>query len=399
MRRFLSGCAAAMVLLGAGAASADVVKVGLIVSYSGAFAMWGTQFQQAIEAYQAVNGKTVKGPDGKEHEIQFIYRDAASAGPDKAKQLAEELVVRDKVKFLAGFELSPHAMAVGEIATQGKVPVIIMNAATASITRGSPYYVRVSFTIPQLAVPAAQWAAKSGFKRMYTIVSDFAPGYDAELYFTKTFKAGGAEIVGSARTPIQETNFGVYMEKVLQAKPDALFMFQPAGSPSIAFIKAFAERGLKAANVQLIGGGETQETFLPNFNDDLIGTVTTAQYTPTNTYPENIKLKDQLRKMFADKAQVDAASVSAWDGTNVIYRAVAALGPDAEGLKYVDFIKGKTFDSPRGKFTIDPVERDIIQDVDVRRVQKVDGKLANVVIGKIENVKDPWKLDNPPKAN
>ena len=350
-------------------------------------------------AYQATYGKTVKGPDGREHEIQYVYRDAASSGPDKAKQLAEELVVRDKVKFLAGFELSPHAMAVGEISMQAKIPVIIMNAATASITRGSPYYVRVSFTIPQLTVPAAQWAAKSGFKRVYTIVSDFAPGYDAEEYFIKTFKAAGGDIVASTRTPMQETNFGVYMEKILQMKPDALFMFQPAGSPSIAFIKAFGERGLKAAGIQLIGGGETQETFLSNFNDDVIGTVTTAQYSPINTNPENVRLKEQLRKTFGDKAQVDAASVAAWDGTNLIYRAVAALGPSADGLAYVDFAKGKTFDSPRGKFTIDPVERDIVQDIDVRRVEKVDGKLANVVIGKIEMVKDPWKLDHPPKAN
>jgi branched-chain amino acid transport system substrate-binding protein len=399
MRRLTGAAVAACLLFFADGTSADTVKVGLIVSYSGAFAMWGTQFQQAVEAYQAAYGKTVKGPDGKEHEIQFLYRDAASAGPDKAKQLAEELILRDKVKFLSGFELSPHAMAVGETATLAKVPVVIMNAATASITRGSPYYVRVSFTIPQITVPAAQWAAKNGFKKAFTIVSDYAPGYDAESYFIKEFKAAGGEIVGSARTPLRETNFGVYMEQVLQAKPDALFMFQPAGSPSIAFIKAFAERGLKAAGVQLIGGGETQETFLPNFTDDVIGTVTTAQYTPTNTYPDNIKMKEQLHKLFGDKSQVDAASVAAWDGANVIYRAIAALGPGAEGLKYVDFIKGKTFNSPRGQIMIDPVERDIIQDVDIRRVEKVNGQLANVVIGNVKMVKDPWKLENPPKGN
>src|SRR5215475_9199193 len=180
MKHIARAAAAVVALFGASPAAADTVKVGLIVSYSGAFAMWGTQFQQAIEAYQAVNGKTVKGPDGKEHEIQFIYRDAASAGPDKAKQLAEELAVRDRVKFLTGFELSPHAMAVAETAGQARIPVVIMNAGTASITRGSPYYVRVSFTIPQLVVPAAQWAGKSGFKKIYTVVSDYAPGYDAE---------------------------------------------------------------------------------------------------------------------------------------------------------------------------------------------------------------------------
>jgi ABC-type branched-subunit amino acid transport system substrate-binding protein len=178
----------------------------------------------------AVNGKTVKGPDGKEIEIQYVYRDNASAGPDKTKQLAEDLVLREKVKFLAGFDLSPHAMAVADIATQAKVPVIIMNAATASITRGSPYYVRVSMTIPQYVSPLPKWAYDHGIKKVYMLVSDYAPGYDAETYFAKGFKAVGGEIVGSVRMPQQETNYAAYMEKVLQAKPDAIFISSPGFS-------------------------------------------------------------------------------------------------------------------------------------------------------------------------
>jgi branched-chain amino acid transport system substrate-binding protein len=402
MKRLLVAASAAVTaatLLMGGTASADVVKVGIIVSFTGPFAIWGTQFQHSIDAYQALYGKSVKGPDGKEHEIEFVYRDAASGGPDKAKQLAEELILREKVKFLAGFELSPHAMAVGDIATQAKIPVVIMNAATARITRGSPYYVRVSFTIPQSTLPMVDWAMKHGSKKIYTIVSDYAPGYDAEEYMIKGVKAGGGEIVGSARTPITETNFGVYLEKVLQAKPDTLMMFQPAGSPSISFVKSFAERGLKAAGIKLIGGGETQEIFLPNFTDDVIGTITDAFYTPTNTYPENVKMKAQLNKMFGEKAVPDGGAVSSYDGAAVIYKAVAALGSDAEGLKYIDWIKGKTFDSPRGHITIDPVERDVIQDIDIRRVEKVNGQLANVVIDQVKDVKDPWKIDNPAKSN
>src|SRR6476659_4230704 len=251
MQRIVGAAAAAIFLSAASGASAAVVKVGLIVSYTGAFATWGTQFQQAIEAYQAVKGKTVKGPDGKEHEIQFVYRDNLSAGPDKTKQLAEELVLREKVKMLAGFDLSPHAMAVADIANQAKIPVVIMNAATASITRGSPYYVRVSITIPQYVSPLPKWAYDHGIHKVYTLVSDYAPGYDAETYFNKGFKAVGGEIVGSERMPQQETNYAAYMERVLKAKPDALFMFIPAGAPSIAFVKAYIERGLKTAGIRL----------------------------------------------------------------------------------------------------------------------------------------------------
>jgi len=394
-------CAAAGALLAvtSAAPAADVVKVGLIADFTGAFANWGSQFQQAVEAFQAVHGKTVKGPDGKDIEIQFVYRDNASAGPDKTKQLAEELVLRERVKFLAGFDLSPHAMAVADIATQAKVPVIIMNAATASITRGSPYYVRVSMTIPQYVSPLPKWAYDHGIHKVYTLVSDYAPGYDAEAYFNKGFKAVGGEIIGSERMPQQETNYAAYMERVLKAKPDALFMFIPAGAPSIAFVKAYIERGLKTAGIKLLGTGETQELFLPNFTDDVIGAVSAFHYTETNTNPENIELKNQLVKMFGPKATPDIASVAAWDGTNLIYQAVAALGSNAEGLKYVDFLKGKKMTSPRGPIYIDPAEREIVQNIYIREVQKRDGKLVNVDIGQVDMVKDPWKIDSPAKTN
>ena len=397
MKLLMRAAAVAAFSLSASVASADVVKVGLIADYTGAFAIWGTQFQQAIEAFQAVNGKTVKGPDGKEHEIQFVYRDAISAGPEKSKQLAEELVLREKVKFLAGFDLSPQAMAVADIATQAKIPTVIMNAATASITRSSPYFVRVSMTIPQHGVTAGRWAAKNGIKTAITAVSDYAPGYDAETYFTKEFEKGGGKVLDKMRMPQQETNYAVYMEKVLQAKPDALFMFLPAGSPSSAFVKAYIERGLKTAGIKLVGTGETQQILLQQLPDDVVGTVTGFHYTETNTNPENLALKAQLTKMFGEKTVPDIASVAAWDGTNLIYQAVAALGPNADGLKYIDFMKGKKLKSPRGPIEIDAETRDITQNLYVREVRKVDGKLVNIDIAQEDMMKDPWKLDNPEK--
>jgi branched-chain amino acid transport system substrate-binding protein len=397
MKRLLR-IAAIVALSGSASLSmADVVKIGLISDFTGAFATWGTQMQQAVEAYQAVHGKTVKGPDGKTHDIQFVYRDAASQGPDRAKQLAEELVLREKVKILTGFALSPHAMAVADIANQAKIPVVIMNAATASIVRGSPYYVRVSMTIPQHVVPLAQWAYKSGIRKVYMITSDYAPGHDAEAYFSKTFKSLGGEIIGADRSPIKETNYGVYVEKVLQAKPDALYMFQPAGSPSVALLKAYSERGLKAAGIKILGTGETQELFLPNFNDDVIGAVTAFHYTETNDRPENKQLRAQLQKMFGAKATPDIASVAAWDGTGLIHQAVAKLGPSADGLKYVEFMKTATFNSPRGPMAIDPIERDVVQNIYIRRVERREGKLVNIDIDTFQMVKDQWKIDNPVK--
>jgi branched-chain amino acid transport system substrate-binding protein len=399
MARLFAILTAAMVLFAAGRASADVVKVGLLADFTGAFATWGPQFQEGVKAYQALHGDTVKGPDGQPHQIRFIYRDTASQGPDKARQLAEELVLHDHVTFLCGLDLSPHAMALADISKEAKVPVVIMNAATSSITRMSPYFVRVSQTVPQDVAPLGPWAAAHGIKRVYTIVSDYAPGYDAETYFIKTFKAAGGTIVGSARTPQQETNFAAYMERVLEAKPDALYMFQPAGSPSVAFVRAYVERGLKAAGIKLLGGGETQELFLPNFTDDIVGTVTSFHYTETNQLPANLEMRAEVTKLFGARAVPDIATLAAWDGTRLIEESVAALGSGADGLKYIDFMKGKKFDSPRGPVEIDPVERDIIQNVYIRRVEKLNGRLVNVDIGEVKMVKDPWKLDHPLKAN
>ncbi len=398
MKWLIGAAAAAMLSLTAVPGfAADTFKIGLVADYSGAFATWGPQFQQAIEAFQSVNGKSVKGPKGEDINVQFVYRDAQSAGPDKAKQLAEELVLREKVKMLTGFDLSNHALAVTDLITQAKIPMVIMNAATASIVRGSPYFVRVSMTIPQEIAPLGKWAYDNGIRKVYTIVSDYAPGYDAETYFQKAFKNAGGQIVGSDRAPITETNFGVYMEKVLQAKPDALYMFLPAGSPSIAFVKAYAERGLKKAGIKLLGSGETQQIFLPNFTDDVIGTITANHYTEGNTNPENTALKDALHKLFGPKAEPDIASVQAWDGMSLIYAALSKVGAKADGLKYIDAMKGMTLRSPRGPIMIDPVEREIVQNVYIRRVEKVNGQLTNVDFQTIPMVKDPWKTDNPPK--
>jgi len=396
-RALAAVAAAALSSMAGGASAAEVFKIGLIADYTGAFATWGPQFEHAIAAYQAINGKTVKGPKGEDIEVQLVPRDVGSAGPDKAKQLAEELVLREKVNMLAGFDLSPHALAVAPIISEVKIPTVIMNAATASITRASPYFVRTSYTLPQWSASMAKWAAQQGYKRIYTVVSDYAPGYDAEAYFQKVFKESGGAIVGSARTPIQETNFASYMEKVLEAKPDAFYSFQPGGSPSIALVKAFLERGLKAAGIKFLGNGEFDPTYLPNFSDDVIGSYSVNHYTETNTFPENVEMRDQIHKMYGPKAPTEVASVAAWDGIKLIYLALHENGAHADGLKYIASMTGKTFQSPRGTFMIDPAERDIVQNMYIREVRKVDGELANVDIATIPMVKDPWKQDNPAK--
>jgi branched-chain amino acid transport system substrate-binding protein len=399
MKRILGVLAAALVAAGASAASAETYKIGLIASYTGIFSTWGTQFQHSIEAFQAINGKSVKGPKGEKIDVQLVYRDSGSQGPDKAKQLAEELILREKVKMLTGLELSPYAMALADLSKQARVPVVIMNAATASITRMSPYFVRCSMTVPQMVHPMGNWMMQHNLKSAYVIVSDYAPGHDADEYFIKGYEAAGGKVIGKARSPLNNVDFSSYMERVRQAtpKPDALYMFMPAGTPSINFVKAYVERGLKAAGIKLVGSGETQQIYLKNFTDDVVGTITSNHYTENNTNPENVKMKAQLKKMFGPKEEPDIASVAAWDGMRLIYDALAQLGANAPGLAYIDAMKGKKLDSPRGPIMIDPVEREIVQDIYIRRVEKVNGELTNVDIDKSRVVRDPWKADRPLK--
>jgi len=395
MKRYASVLAAALAAFGvAGSASADTFKIGLIADYTGVFSTWGPQFQHAIEAFQLEKGKSVKGPKGETIDVQFVTRDSASQGPDKAKQLAEELILREKVNMLAGFDLSPHAMAMADLSKQAKVPVVIMNAATASITRMSPYFVRTSMTIPQYVQPIGKWLVDNGVKTAYVLVSDYAPGYDAEEYFIKSFTAAGGKIVDKARSPINNVDFSSYVEKVLQDKPDALYMFMPAGTPSINLVKAWSERGLKAAGIKLVGTGETQQIFLKNFTDDVQGVITSMHYTESNKRPENIAFKAALKKVGPNE-EPDIASVGAWDGMQLIYMALAQLGAKAPGIEYINAMKGKKIESPRGPIMIDPETRDIIENVYIRKVEKVHGELTNVDVMTVPMVKDPWKEDHP----
>ena len=391
MKTILAAAVGVAMLAGVTNASAEVVKVGVIANFSGAFAIWGQQFKQAVEAYQSVNGKSVDG-----NEIQFVYRDNGGADPAKSRQHAEELIMREKVKFLAGFDLTPNALAVAELITEAKVPTVIFNAATSIITRKSPYFVRTSMTLQQYIAPLPTWAATEGkIKTAYSLVSDYAAGYDAEEIFIKNFEKEGGKVVGKDRIPLSVTDFAPYLERAGNSGAESVYIFMPAGAPSVAIIREFAKRGLKEKGVKLLAGGEVQEIFLPAIGDDVLGTISGVHYTETNTNPENILLKKTLIDLFGKDATPDMGSVGAWDGTKLIYDGVKALGPKLTADQFMEFAKGRKWDSPRGPIMIDPVERDIIQKVYLRRVEKRDGKLVNIDFYASEMVKDPWKLANP----
>jgi branched-chain amino acid transport system substrate-binding protein len=300
------------------------------------------------------------------------------------------------VQFLAGFSLTPNAMAVAPVATEAKVPMIVMNAATSIITTKSPYIVRVSFTLPQVTAPIAEWAARNKIKKAYTLVTDYAPGLDAEATFKKVFTANGGEIIGSVRVPLKNPEFAPFVQRIKDAKPEAVFIFTPAGEAAVAFMKTFNERGLDKAGIKLIGTGDvTEDEVIEAMGDSALGVITSHHYSAAHKSPEN----DAFKKAFADVAGPDARpnfmAVGGWDGMHVIYEMISKAGGKAgekiDGDKAVEAVKGMKIQSPRGPITIDGATRDVIQDVYVRKVEKVGDKHFNVEFDKVAMVKDPGK--------
>src|SRR5690348_6968476 len=386
--KFRSFALALTLVLVGQAAAQEVIKVGVIAAFSGPFADYGSQIEAGMKAYMKEHGDSVAGK-----KVELITRDTKGPAPEVAKRFAQELITRDKVQFLAGFGLTPNAMAVAPVVSEAKVPMIISNAATSSITTKSPYITRVSMTIPQISAPMAQWALRNGIKQVYTVVADYGPGIDAETQFAKTFKAGGGEVIGSLRTPLQNPDFSAAVQRVKDAKPQAVFVFLPAGEQGIAFVKSFNERGLAAAGIKLIATGDiTDDHVLTAMGDPTLGLITAFHYSSAHPSPENTAFLKAYAE--ANDAKVGAPNFMAaagYDTMHVIYEVAKKLDGNIDGDKAMAAIKGMRWTSPRGPVMIDPETRDITQTVYIRKVEKKDGKLANVEFDKIPDVKDPGK--------
>ena len=376
----------------AGAAlAAETVKIGVMAPFSGPFARWGTQFRQGIEVWQKQHGKSVNGIP-----IEVLYRDDEGPNPARARQVAEELILRDKVQYLGGIVFTPNALAIADLITEAKMPTVIFNAATGIITRKSPYFIRVSQTIPQVAAPIGEWAAKNGVKTVVTAVSDYGPGFDGEEYFSKAFKAGGGKVLESIRMPLSTADFSPFFERVLKDKPDALFIFGPGGPPTVGMINTWASR-LKPAGIKLLCTAETQQIDLPKIGRAALGVVSAFHYTETVDNPLNKALWADLHQMFGKDAVPDLATVQAYDGMHAIYLAVGKLGARAKADDVIEFMRHLAFDSPRGPMKIDPQTRDVVQNVYLRKVEERNGELVNVNFETLPMRPDPWKEDHPEK--
>jgi branched-chain amino acid transport system substrate-binding protein len=365
------------------AAGQETFKVGLVAPLTGPFTSTGKQVVAGAQLYLQQNGATVAG-----RKIELIVKDDGAVA-DQTRRLVQELIVNDKVNAIAGFGLTPLALAAAPLATQAKIPMIVMAAATSIVTERSPYIVRTSFAQAQPVVVIADWQAKNGMKKVVSLVSDFAPGYDSETFFKDSFTRAGGQVVESLRIPLQNPDFAPFLQRARDAAPEGMFVFVPAGQAA-ALARQFVERGLDKSGIRLFGAGDiTDDDILNNMGDVMLGTVTAYFYSAAHPSEKNRAFVDGIRKA-NNGMRANFFGVSGYDGMHVLYEALRRTSGAGDGDALVGAMKGLRWESPRGPISIDPETRDIIQNIYIRRVEK-RGELWNIEFATVENVKDPVK--------
>jgi branched-chain amino acid transport system substrate-binding protein len=388
--------AALAVGLAAAPASAEAIKIGVILTYSGPAASLGDQIDKGLRLYIKEHEKEL--PAGV--TIELVTRDDTGPNPDVAKRLAQELITRDHVTFLTGALWSPNAAAIAPLTAEAKIPFVISNAAGSGITGSSPYVARVSFTLWEESLPLGTWAAtKGGLKKVYIAVSDFAPGFDARDGFTKGFTDAGGQIVGTAPFSLKDPDFVPVMQRVKDAKPDAVFVFVPSGKQATAVMKAYNDLDMKADGVKIIGPQDiVPDEELPSMGQEPLGVITSGTYSNVGDRPANKAYVAAWNREYGEKTPPGFMSVGGWDSMAAIFSVIKATGGKVDGDKAMAVLRGwKNPDSPRGEIMIDADTRDIVQHVYIRRVETVGDKLVNTEFETLPMTKDPWKELNPPK--
>ncbi|HEX3503682.1 MAG TPA: ABC transporter substrate-binding protein [Xanthobacteraceae bacterium] len=384
-KKFLLAASAATALAAAvSAAQAEDIKIGLILPMTGQQQSTGKQEAAGAKLYMQQNGDTVAGK-----KIELIIKDDGAV-PDNSKRIAQDLIVNDKVNFLVGFGVTPAALAVAPLATEGKTPEIVTAAGTSIITEKSPYITRTSFTLAQSTVPMADWAAQNGIKKVVSMVSDYAPGADAAKSFAAEFTAKGGQILDSITFPLANPDFAPFLQRAADQKPDAIFVFVPSGQGGI-FVKQFAERGMDKAGIKIIGPGDvTDDDLINGMGDPVVGTITAHIYSADHDSATNKAFVDAFKKANGGM-RPNFMAVGGYDGMHLIYEALKKTGGKTDGDSLLAAMKGMSWESPRGPISIDPETRDIVQNVYIRKVEKKNGELYNVEFATFPSVKDPIK--------
>jgi len=373
----------------------ETVKIGVILTYSGPAASLGDQIDKGMKLYIQEHEKEL--PPGV--KVELVTRDDTGPNPETAKRLAQELITREHVNVLTGVLWSPNALAIAPLTAEAKVPFISSNAAAVALPRLSPYVARVSFTLWQDSYPLGKWAAtKGGLKKVYIAVSDFAPGHEAADAFSKGFKDAGGEIVASVAFPLRDPDFVPYLQRVKDAKPDAVFVFVPSGKQATALMKAYNDLDMKALGIKITGPMDiVPDEELPTLGPEALGAITSGTYSNAADRPANKAFLAAWNKAYGDKVMPGFMAVGGWDSIAAIFAAIKANNGAGDGDKIMAVLKGWKSESPRGEVMIDPDTRDVVQHIYIRRVEKVGDRYANVEFETLPMTKDPWKELNPPK--
>lgn len=367
------------------------LRLGVIASYSGPYADYGRQFDAGMTVYLHQHDGKLAGRD-----VRILRKDTGGAAPELARRHAQELIVRDRVHFIAGLDFSPNAAAVAPVVSQGRTPTVIMNAAASGLPGLSPYMARVAFTVQQVAAPMADWVLRQGIRQAYTVVANYASGIDAEMAFGAVFEAGGGQIVERVRTPVSNPDFAAYVQKIKDERPESVFVFFPSGVMPQAFLKEWRQRGLDEAGIRLFATGEaTDDSYLEATGDAALGLITSHHYSYAHDSLLNRRFIEDFRALHGDSMRPSYFAVAAYDALAALDAALQHAGPDADADSIMEALAGMRLDSPRGTIEIDADTRDIVQTVYIRRVERQGDELVNVEFDRFEAVADPVYASRP----
>jgi branched-chain amino acid transport system substrate-binding protein len=398
MRQPLAGLLAFTILasLGCQSATSDtrkIVKVGIILTYSGAEASIGEAIDRGAELYLRLHRQELP----PNVDIELVKRDETGPSPDVARRLAQELLVREQVQLLTGGQWTPNVAAIAPLVTRAGIPYVVMSSGTASTTRLSPFLVRVGFTQWQHSYHLGRWAAQNGITRAFSLVSDYASGIDAEDAFARGFTESGGTVMGAIRAPLRSPDYVPFLERIRREKPQALYAFNPGGPEATRFIKAYHDLGLAAAGIQLIGPAAiVPDDELRNMGDAALGVLSSSHYSASADRPANRTFISEWRKAYGADSVPSYFAIGGWDGMAAIIDVVRQQNGELDVTRSREILANwSNPDSPRGPMQIDPATRDVIHNIYIRRVEKVEGRLQNTEFATIQSVKDPWKELNP----
>ncbi len=360
-------------------AMADTLKVGVVGPMTGPLAVMGEQWRQGIETFMELNGD--KAGDTT---IEVVYRDT-TGNPANAKQMAQELIVRERVQALVGFGISPSAAAAAPVINEVQIPTFLPHVASPALMDASPYFVRLGQNIATNAEVAAKWARENGMESAYVAVADYAPGHDVANAFKPAFEGAGGTVTGSDNIPLSTVDFSPFAERIAEAQPDMVQLFIPPGAQAVSMVKAMAARGLMEDTL-IMGQGEAEDSDIHLFDGTIKNFHSAIYYSESLDNPENEAFVGGLQAKFGEDVLPSTFTLGAYDSMALIYALATEMGADFNGDAVMAKLAGYSWASPRGKITLDAESREPIQDFVIRRVEDVDGQLRNVVVDTIPQV-------------